>query len=486
MRRSFYVLTISFFAGVCIRSVYEPSLPEVVFCSLCVGVLSSVLRRETYALYLALAVVVCVLGVVRTEFAFRTYEETRVFSDGSVVELQGYVSSEPDVREDDVVLVMELTAQHRTLRVRTNVPLFPVYQYGDRVTVRGTLVEPRPFATEEGRIFRFDRYLMKEDVHYLVRDATIERIGTRGGTPIREGLLALKNRWLRAIAELVPEPEASLAGGVVVGAKRSLGDTWLEAFRATGIIHIVVLSGYNLTLVANDIMRVCSFLPRITALMFGSVGVCAFALMTGGGATVVRASIMAIIGMLAAYMVRPHTLVRLLALAGVCMVWWNPFVLVFDTGFQLSFIATLGLVLGAPIISRKLTHIPEAFQLREIAAATLATQCAVLPLLLYQIGEVSLIAPIVNMLVLPLVPLAMFFAFTAGLCGSVTLALGMPLAWVATGLLRYIFSIVEVSASVPYASVALPPVPLWVPFLLYAGLCAGVWWVYRTAPIDDA
>ncbi len=482
MRRSFYVFAISFLAGVWVHSIYAFSLPEIIWFSLCALVPVVMLRYERYGLYLLLALSAGVLGAVRTEFAFRAYEGAQVYDDGVSVRTYGYVASEPDVRDDDVVLVLTLGSGTSTLRARVNVPPFPAYRYGDRVLVEGILRKPQPFETEEGRVFRFDRYLLKEDVQYLLHDATIARTAGDGGSAVTARLLELKDAWLRAIARTVPEPEASLAGGVVVGAKRSLGEEWLEAFRATGVIHIVVLSGYNLTLVANSIIRLCGFLPRGVAFFSGTLGVCAFALMTGGGATVVRASIMAIVGMLAVYLVRTQTLVRMLALAAVCMVWWNPFVLAFDSGFQLSFVATLGLVLGAPLISRSLTYVPEAFQLREIAAATIATQCAVLPLLLFHIGSVSIIAPIVNMLVLPLVPAAMLVAFIAGLCGIVSPILAAPVSWVATHILGYVFFVVMIAHSIPYATIDLPPVEPWVPALLYAALGATVWRMYRNHP----
>lgn len=485
MRRSFYVLSLSFLAGVSMHSVHAVSLFTLAWCGLCVAAVSYALRREGCGLYLLLIFLAGTLGVVRTEFAFRAYESAQVYADGAPVRTEGYVAAEPDVREEDVVLVLALEGGTSTVRVRVNVPPFPAYRYGDRVSVAGVLSKPRPFGTDEGRVFRFDRYLMKERVHYLLRDATIVRVEGEGMRGVTARLFALKDAWLRAIARTIPEPEASLAGGVVVGAKRSLGEEWLEAFRTTGVIHIVVLSGYNLTLVANSIMRLCGFLPRGLALVAGTLGVCAFALMTGGGATVVRASIMAIIGMLAVHLARPHTLVRILALAGVCMVWWNPFVLVFDTGFQLSFVATLGLVLGAPLVSRWLARVPETFQLREIAAATLATQCAVLPLLLYHIGTVSLIAPIVNMLVLPLVPAAMLFAFLAGVCGIVSPVLAAPFAFVATHLLGYVFGVVDLGTRVPFAAVSLPPVALWVPVFLYIALGIWVWRAYRRRGAEE-
>jgi competence protein ComEC len=154
------------------------------------------------------------------------------------------------------------------------------------------------------------------------------------------------------------------------------------------------------------------------------------------------------------------------------MVLINPFLLLFDPGFQLSFVATLGLVLGTPLIEKHLTYIPEVAGLRSIVSATLATQCAVLPLLIYNIGEVSIVAPLVNVLILPVVPFVMAVGFGAGILGIVSTSLAAPFAFLAHGILAYVFLIVSWFATLPFASVHIPPMPVWVVPVLYtlAGL----------------
>jgi competence protein ComEC len=179
---------------------------------------------------------------------------------------------------------------------------------------------------------------------------------------------------------------------------------------------------------------------------------------------------MAILGMLATFTARPYVVIRALALAALGMVLWNPFVLVYDPGFQLSFMATVGLILGAPLVERFITKVPTLLDFRGILAATVATQVAVLPLLLYQIGQVSLVAPIVNMLVLPLVAYMMLLGFLAGLVGMVSTTLAFPLAWLAHILLGYTFVVVDLFGRFSFASILVPPVSVWVVGVLYAVL----------------
>jgi len=185
--------------------------------------------------------------------------------------------------------------------------------------------------------------------------------------------------------------------------------------------------------------------------------------------------------MLAEYIGRPYAVLRALAVAAGGMVLVNPFILVFDPGFQLSFMATLGLLLGAPILDKPFSFVTERLGLRAIVSATFATQLAVLPLLLFQLGSVSLVAPFVNLLVLPLVSLVMAVGFAAGMIGMASTLLAVPFSWIAHAILFYMFQVVWYFGTLPFASIALPPVS----FLLvvaYYGLCIAVLFYVRTRP----
>ena len=484
MRASFFVLTGGFLTGVLWRSFFSISVQGLVVVLLLIVVVTSIGTLASFdwsTAYVALAVLAFLLGIIRTESAFQNYFEKEIFSEGETVSAVGTVVNEVDVRDDHAILYVAVDsgeAKHKT-RLKVSVPQYPEFQYGDRVALQGVVRKPKSFETESGRIFNYVGYLMKENIQYEMRPAEVTNLHEQKGNPIISTLLGWKQSWLESISLLIPEPAASLAGGLVVGAKRSLGDVWLAAFRDTGIIHIVVLSGYNLTLVANSIVRTTIFLPRTIGLCLGVLGVAGFATMVGAGATVLRASIMAIIGMLSVYLVRPYMLLRALVLAAVVMVLWNPFVLVFDPGFQLSFLATIGLVFVSPHFEKYLLWVPEAAGLRGIVAATFATQLTVLPLLLYQIGAVSLVAPIVNVLILPFVPTVMALSFIAGVVGVHSIFFATPFAWLGYLLLSYMFLIVDLFSSVPFASVKLPVMSWWVLVVCY-GVIPLMYWYKKT------
>ena len=121
-----------------------------------------------------------------------------------------------------------------------------------------------------------------------------KKIGEGDGGSVRSILFAVKSAFMSRIQSLLPEPHSSLLGGILLGAKESLGRAVLDDFRIVGLIHIVVLSGYNVTLVAEAIMRALSFFPRAFGMAFGAGSIVLFAILTGAGATVVRASTMAL------------------------------------------------------------------------------------------------------------------------------------------------------------------------------------------------
>lgn len=476
----------AFFVGVGIRSIV-PIDRYVAFSVLAAAAAIVALSRARQfhaGLYCALALCTALAGIVRTEYAVTAYTRALLLPEGVRIERNATVVAEPDLRETHSVLTLELdrTGNEPPITVRAPVPRYPVFTYGDRINVRGVVARPLSFVTGTGRTFDYPGYLMKDGVHYELRHADARPLNVHAGTGVVRMLFAIKQTWLDALSRTLREPDASLVGGVVVGAKQSLGEEWLTLFRTTGVVHIVVLSGFNLTLVALFIVWLTRRLPRTVRLGAGILGIIAFALVTGAGATVIRASIMACCALVAQFLARPYAITRALVVAACAMVLINPFVLVFDPGFQLSFLATLGLIYITPLIEGKLLIVPTVLGLRAIIAATLGTQSAVLPLLAYQVGQASLVAPIVNLLVLPVIPALMALGFATGTLGIASSILATPVAWMTHLLSAYVFGTVHLFASIPYAAVSLPPMPVSLMIGIYLLGIMFMWRVYTKRP----
>ena len=338
----------------------------------------------------------------------------------------------------------------------------PIFNYGDLVSVSGKVEEVR------------DEYLNKDEIYYEIAFPQIKLISHDQGSPIKAKLFAFKHAFLDRIGRVIPEPESSLAGGLVVGAKQSLGEDLLTRFRSVGLIHVIVLSGYNLTLIADFIKNTLGVILPITSVTWlSAIAIILFAILAGAGATVVRATIMALLVLVARSTGRVYDVTRALVIAGLIMLVHNPKVLVFDVGFQLSFLATLGLLYLEPIIATRLTRLPEKiliFKFRETIAATLAAQAAVLPLILYEFGNLSLYALPANILVLPVVPYTMLLVFLTGLVGFVFYPLSLLISFPAYALLAYQLFVTRIFSNLPLANINIKSFPLIFVLLMYASL----------------
>ena len=226
-------------------------------------------------------------------------------------------------------------------------------------------------------------------------------------------------------------------------------------------------------------MRLLAFVRLRVRSVIGALAIFVFALMVGFSATVLRASLMAALVLIARATGRTYDIMRALVFAGTAMLVFNPKLLVYDPGFQLSFLATLGLIFVAPLLERKLLLVPTRFQVREFLTSTLATQVLVLPLLLYSMGLLSVIAIVVNVLVLPVVPLTMLLVFLSGAVGFLSHTLALPVAYGAYLLLGYIIGVVEWFASLPFAGFGVPAFPFWIVVLSYILIAMVLWRLYK-------
>ncbi len=351
---------------------------------------------------------------------------------------------------------------------------YPEYEYGDVLQIKGKLAQPKKFSEKDGRIFDYPMYLAAKGIQYQISFPVVRRIDTLQGNIIIGTLYKMKHRFIDVLTQLFPEPHNALLGGLLLGGKQSLGSEWLDIFRSAGIIHIVVLSGYNMTIVSEWLVILFRFLGFYGSLSMGGLGILLFAVMTGGGATVIRAAIMALIALIARATGRTYTMGRALLVAGVCMVLQNPSILLYDPSFELSFLASLGLIFVTPIIERRTLLFIQYPLWREVFLSTIATQLMVLPLLLYQTGTLSLVALPVNMLVLPVIPLTMLSGFVAGAVASVLPFLGFIFALLPHLLLSWILFIAQMATHIPFASVSLS-ISVGTLFLLYGAFAIFLW-----------
>jgi competence protein ComEC len=408
------------------------------------------------------------------------------------LQLRGVVVEDPQPRAGEQRLVLAVqrlradgrhAASHGLVLVRA--PRYPEYRYGDLLDVAGETLLPRSAERPGG--FDYRSYLARKHIHLLMTAHETRLVARDRGQPLLGGLRLLREHARRRLIRLLPEPQAALAVGMLLGITTGIPADVERDFSDTGTSHIVVISGWNITIIASGLAALAPYLRLDRRGTFGLTlaVIWLYTTFVGLGATVVRAAVMGSIVVIGRYLDRPGAVWTTLFAACWAMTLWQPQTL-WDMGFQLSALATASLLMfGAPV-DALLGRTPLAWRglgwAREALAATLAAQWLALPLILYHFGTLSVIAPLANVAILPAVPLAMLFGALALAAALVWLPLGQLLAWPAYLCFAWQTEAARLLAGVPWAARQVPPVPLWSLLAGYALIIAvGVWLMWRAA-----
>ena len=341
-------------------------------------------------------------------------------------------------------------------------------KHGDEISFNGLLNRPEVFVSKTGRVVKYQNHLFKNNISGIIfsdeESVKCEDSSVFGVGPF---FSRVREILLRKTEAILPEPESGLLAGLVLGVRSSLPKDLLDIFRITGLIHIIVLSGYNVTVVAESIRRILSFLPRVWNLIFALISIIAFVFLAGGGIVAVRAGAMAAILLLAKLLRRENDGIRILFILAFILVFINPKILIYDVSFHLSFLATLGLLFYSDYFSYWFGFITERFQLRGIISATVGTQIFLLPYLIFQIGEVSIIGVLANILVLPLIPFTMLFGVLVILLGFISVPIALFLNVLAYAPLKFMTEASTFLSKFPLSHIVLPEIPAFVALAFY-------------------
>ena len=443
----------SFAAGVFLRSFFEISLGFSLF-AVITGVFFLLFWHfKSAPLFVLLGILFISFGLGAVRYGLKdrkgiSPELKNAVGQNSV--LTGAVVREPDERENSTRLVVKSEKSGDKILVVAG--RYPEFSYGDILRLEGTLEEPVRRLADSN--FDYRAYLAKDEIFLEMFYPEIKKTGAGAGWKLKEVLISIKQKYVQNLSRALPEPEASFLAGLTVGARKSIPQKVLDDFTKVGAIHVVALSGYNVTIVARAVSGFFgAVLPHFLGVGAGLLGIFLFAVLTGASATVVRASIMAAILYVAGLSGRVYQAKTALFAAGFLMILLNPKILRFDLSFQLSFLATLGLLYISPHIEKFVGFLPRKFLIKESAVATLSAQIAVLPILLYSTGAFSVVSLPANILILLAVPPAMFFGFLAGAAGFFNYWLAVPFGWLAYILAAYQLKIAELFANLPFAEI---------------------------------
>lgn len=510
--RIFLYALIAFLGGVAFRSFTNipPLVLETLLIAAGIAFGIGVIRYNRLAMIFALVIGAALVGIVR----FNQFEHGGTdlsFFYGKPIILSGVVEDEPErTRTVQRLRVRVLTIEGDTIRpsfvTLVTVRRYPEFSLGDELTIQGILEAPTNFGD-----FDYVAFLLRERIMSVVTFPRVEIVASGSqtssgkGSTVRLILSRLKHSFENNIDAVVPEPHSAFLKGILLGNRESLPEELNEAFQETGTTHIIALSGYNITLIGRFVTVILTVLtiPFQVSFWTASLLIILFVVLTGASPSAVRAGIMGLLLLVAEREGRLYHIRNALAFAAAVMVYHNPFILRLDAAFQLSFLATLGLVYFSPHVERwfdrlgcyiamffgktlslslrknsfELVSFPEAhlLKLKHIFIETLAAQLMVLPFLLFLFGRVSLVSPFANLLVLIAVPYSMAIGFVTGVLGFASEALSHFTAIGSWMLLEYKIRIIEFFASMPFASFSLGIVPGWVVSLGYVGIGYWLW-----------
>ncbi|OGO60284.1 MAG: hypothetical protein A2032_02550 [Chloroflexi bacterium RBG_19FT_COMBO_49_13] len=384
--------------------------------------------------------------------------------------LDGVLVDPPDVRDTYTNLRMRIEQLHPV----GDEPFTPVrglllarvspdatYRYGDRIRLQGHL--ETPFENED---FSYRDYLAHQGIYSYMSFPMTGLILHGQGNIILSDLYSFRQHALDIVYRLFPDPEASLIAGILLGVQSGIPPQVQEAFRLTGTSHIIVISGFNITIIAALFTFLFSrLLGRRRGAIVSAIGIILYTLLVGANAAVLRAAFLGLLTLLGHSLGRRQLGLNSLAFAAAFLSIFTPTIL-WDVSFQLSFAATLGIMLYAEpftewFINFTARFIPRDRAIRlagpvgEYFLLSLAAQLTTLPLMIYYFKRISFTSLIANPLILPAQPPLMVLGGLAVLAGMIFLPLGQLLAWAAWPFTAYTIRVVEWLSTIPHGSMPL-------------------------------
>lgn len=271
---------------------------------------------------------------------------------------------------------------------------------------------------------------------------------------LESGDLALyvRDGFASAIRGAIDEPEASLGIGFLVGQKSALPTAFADALVLVGLTHIVVASGYNLTILVRFARRLFSRISKYLATLVSGSLILGFIAITGLSPSMSRAGLIAGLSLAAWYLGRKFHPLVLLPFSAAITLLFNPSFAWGDVGWELSFAAFAGVMIMAPLAQAYFFGDKKPGLVKQILGETLAAQLATLPLIIMMFGQFSNIATVANLLVLPFLPIAMLLTFFAGICFLISPSLAQITAMPAEWLLGYMVFVVEKLSTLSWAT----------------------------------
>lgn len=444
-------------------------------------------------IFTSLGIIVLVAAAVYSYSSLYTVDEGRLhfYNDRGITEIKGMVAGDPDVRDKSTHLTLSAAAIRLDTgwrevegRVLVFVPRFPAYSYGDVLKVTGELKTPPQLGD-----FDYRGYLAHQGISTTMLYPRIEVLDNGQGFKPLAWIYSLRGRLAQTLAGVLPEPQASLAQGIVLGIRGNIPEDLNNDFTRSGTAHLLAISGFNLSIMAGVLLSIGLWLlgRRHYLYVWLALGaIWLYTLITGMSPPVVRGAIMASLFLLAEALGRQRSAMVALTFAAAVMVGISPYILG-DASFQLSFLAMAGLIFIYPILrdpGRRITaawlgdegiFVSIANISVDTLSATLGAIIAVWPLVAYYFGIFSLVGPLATFLATPALTVIIVTGALTGILGLASLVAAQVMGWLAWLFLSYMMLVVSGLAAPSLSSIEVGSISPVFMMGYYVVLAAAIW-----------
>ncbi len=379
-------------------------------------------------------------------------------TEGIKIEISGTVAREPQIRKNHTQY--HLKVQNFDKLILVTAPRYPKYSYGDELKLYGDLERPPVFQS-----FDYRAFLQKEGISFVMYYPEIILLTKDNGSVFKTILFNFKEKVRDTLYRFVPYPHNTIIGAMTLGDGYRVPVDISDIFSRTGIRHITAISGMHITIIIGLLMVFFSsflMIPRNISFYILGLFLITYVIFVGAPPSAIRAAITGIVILLAQQTGRTYFAGRALIVAGALMLLFNPLLLKFDVGFQLSFSAVFGIIFIGPFFREIINRFTIKFSrlkildrpidgITSILAITLSAHLTTLPLIIYNFQTLSIVAPLTNILVVPLVPFILLSGFLILIGGTLLPFLGYLLALPAYILTSYTIYISQALDSLPNA-----------------------------------
>ncbi|RLG10982.1 hypothetical protein DRN69_08330 [Candidatus Pacearchaeota archaeon] len=445
----------SFLIGVALSRFVNSSFFLQAICFFAFLICAYFINRKKEFIVLILVLLSLFLGGYRYFVVFRELKDTAIIKEAQI-NIKAPIIAETVLKENYQRIIIP--------KIVIYTDRYPRYHYGDIINIKGK-VKPFPDFRSYSSIIVSGR--MSYPLIELLSPAKFS---------LRKTALLIKNKITSSLQKIIPEPKSSLLISLMFGAKNNLMSVLEEQIRKCGLSHVIVASGLHLSIIVKALSGFLNILCMSNSLnfVFSFFFILSFAFMAGLTPSIIRAAIMAFLLILSRFSFRLYNSFNALLLAAVIMIWLNPLVLFWDLGFQLSFLATAGIIFLYPIWKESEFWQQDFFNkkgqiIKETVLSTFSALTFVIPWVIFKMQVFSLVAPITNLLILPLVPLVMAGGAMVAVSSLLFYPLGLFLGALLNLILAYFLKVISLFSSLPWSQIYISSILHWfiIPYYIF-------------------